>query len=118
DFQDSLDDEEDTRRSQEYLKDLKEEYQAKALLAKSKRFFKKGSQRFSGAMTSEGPQCHKCVFSTPLPPLKKLVGAEPVSGPNTIKSILKSNFIFKAKALKGVIINDPSSAPAKGKKVL
>nr|GEV87580.1 retrovirus-related Pol polyprotein from transposon TNT 1-94 [Tanacetum cinerariifolium] len=45
DFQDSPDDEEDTRNSQEYLNDLKEEYQARALLAKSKRFFKKGTQR-------------------------------------------------------------------------
>ncbi|GJZ28433.1 hypothetical protein Tco_0573080 [Tanacetum coccineum] len=41
DFQDSPDDEEDTRSSQEYLNGLKEEYQARALLAKSKRFFKK-----------------------------------------------------------------------------
>ncbi|GKA36168.1 hypothetical protein Tco_0722659 [Tanacetum coccineum] len=38
------DDEEDTRSSQEYLNDLEEEYQARALLAKSKRFFKKGTQ--------------------------------------------------------------------------
>ncbi|GKE57945.1 hypothetical protein Tco_1497130 [Tanacetum coccineum] len=44
DFQDCLDDEEDTRSSHEYLNDLKEEYQARALLAKSKRFFKKGTQ--------------------------------------------------------------------------
>ncbi|GJX07819.1 hypothetical protein Tco_0195751, partial [Tanacetum coccineum] len=36
DFQDSPDDEEDTRSSQEYLNDLEEEYQARALLAKSK----------------------------------------------------------------------------------
>ncbi|GJT76718.1 hypothetical protein Tco_1043443 [Tanacetum coccineum] len=41
DFQDSPDDEEDTRSSHEYLNDLEEEYQARALLAKSKRFFKK-----------------------------------------------------------------------------
>ncbi|GJX80921.1 hypothetical protein Tco_0329070 [Tanacetum coccineum] len=40
-FQDSPDDEEDTRSSHEYLNDLEEEYQARALLAKSKRFFKK-----------------------------------------------------------------------------
>ncbi|GKB10663.1 hypothetical protein Tco_0844586, partial [Tanacetum coccineum] len=40
DFQDSPDDEEDTRSSHEYLNDLEEEYQAKDLLAKSKRFFK------------------------------------------------------------------------------
>ncbi|GJX35869.1 hypothetical protein Tco_0247426 [Tanacetum coccineum] len=41
DFQDSPDDEDDTRSSQEYINDLEEEYQARALLAKSKRFFKK-----------------------------------------------------------------------------
>ncbi|GJV23988.1 retrovirus-related pol polyprotein from transposon TNT 1-94 [Tanacetum coccineum] len=40
DFQESHDDEEDTRSSQEYMNDL-EEYQAIALLSKSKRFFKK-----------------------------------------------------------------------------
>ncbi|GJX35121.1 retrovirus-related pol polyprotein from transposon TNT 1-94 [Tanacetum coccineum] len=45
DFQDSPNDEEDTRSSHEYLNDLEEEYQARALLAKSKRFFKKGTQR-------------------------------------------------------------------------
>ncbi|GJX28034.1 hypothetical protein Tco_0236113 [Tanacetum coccineum] len=31
------------------------------------------------------------VCSTPLPPLEKLAGVEPVSGPKTIKSILNSN---------------------------
>nr|GEV02902.1 hypothetical protein [Tanacetum cinerariifolium] len=45
DFQDSPDDEEDTRSSHEYLNDLEKEYQARDLLAKSKRFFKKGTQR-------------------------------------------------------------------------
>ncbi|GKA12725.1 hypothetical protein Tco_0692271 [Tanacetum coccineum] len=54
------------------------------------------------------------VYSTPLPPLKKLDGAEPISRPKTIKSILRSKSTFKAKALKGVIINKPTSAPAKG----
>nr|GEW06770.1 hypothetical protein [Tanacetum cinerariifolium] len=44
DFQDSPGDENDTRSSHEYLNDLEEEYQARALLAKSKRFFKKGGQ--------------------------------------------------------------------------
>ncbi|GJT84270.1 hypothetical protein Tco_1058612 [Tanacetum coccineum] len=43
DFQYSPDDEEDTRSSREYLNDLEEEYQARSLLAKSKRFFKKGT---------------------------------------------------------------------------
>ncbi|GJW38416.1 retrovirus-related pol polyprotein from transposon TNT 1-94 [Tanacetum coccineum] len=37
DLQDSPNDEEDTRSSHEYLNDLEEEYQARALLAKSKR---------------------------------------------------------------------------------
>ncbi|GJV37693.1 hypothetical protein Tco_1410170 [Tanacetum coccineum] len=54
--------------------------------------------------------------NTPLPPLEKLAGAEPVSAPKTIKSILKSNSRFKADTLKGVTINDPTSAPAKGNK--
>ncbi|GJT02790.1 retrovirus-related pol polyprotein from transposon TNT 1-94 [Tanacetum coccineum] len=56
------------------------------------------------------------VCSTPLPPLEKLAGVEPVSGPQTIKSILKLKFTFKAEALKSVIINEPSSAPAKDNK--
>ncbi|GJY64257.1 hypothetical protein Tco_0465717 [Tanacetum coccineum] len=60
DFQDSPDDEEDTRSSHEYLNDLEEEYQARALLAKSKRFFKKGTQRFSSAKATDQIECHKC----------------------------------------------------------
>ncbi|GKA77846.1 hypothetical protein Tco_0784383 [Tanacetum coccineum] len=60
DFQDSPDDEEDTRNSQEYLNDLEEEYQTRALLANSKRFFKKVSQRFSSAKATEDTQSHKC----------------------------------------------------------
>ncbi|GJU51904.1 retrovirus-related pol polyprotein from transposon TNT 1-94 [Tanacetum coccineum] len=224
------DDEEDTRSSYEYLNNLEEEYQARDLLAKSKRFFKKGTQRFSSAKATDQTECHKCeemlsdnnemvevkvlmalaeenntvskerarngewvkifmrkciseqipskkkrilgvdqltedpsssgqkdlvfvksladdtkvsipgvkrpwlseaegfilpnhdtadessVCSTPLPPLKKLDGAEPTSGSKTIKSILRSKSTFKAKALKGVKINEPSSAPAKGNK--
>ncbi|GJX21673.1 retrovirus-related pol polyprotein from transposon TNT 1-94 [Tanacetum coccineum] len=60
DFQDSLDDEEDIRSSQEYLNDLEEEYQARALLAKSKRFFKKGTQRFSSTKATDQTEYHKC----------------------------------------------------------
>ncbi|GJT50474.1 hypothetical protein Tco_0976631 [Tanacetum coccineum] len=60
DFQDSPDDEDDTRSSHEYLNDLEEEYQARALLAKSKRFFKKGTQRFSNAKLTDQTKCHKC----------------------------------------------------------
>ncbi|GJY64855.1 hypothetical protein Tco_0466315 [Tanacetum coccineum] len=56
------------------------------------------------------------VCSTPLPPLEKLVGDEPVSGPKTIKSILKSNSTFKAETLKGVTLNEPTSVPAKANK--
>ncbi|GJT07660.1 hypothetical protein Tco_0842122 [Tanacetum coccineum] len=60
DFQDSPDDEDDTRSSHEYLNYLEEEYQARALLAKSKRFFKKGTQRFSSAKATDQTECHKC----------------------------------------------------------
>ncbi|GKF46438.1 hypothetical protein Tco_0136240 [Tanacetum coccineum] len=55
------------------------------------------------------------VCGTPLILLKKLDGVEPVSGPKTIKSILKSKSTFKAETLKGIIINEPSSALARGK---
>nr|GEX58718.1 hypothetical protein [Tanacetum cinerariifolium] len=60
DFQDSPDDEDDTRSSQEYLNDLEKEYQARAFLAKSKRFFKKGTQRFSSTKATDQTKCHKC----------------------------------------------------------
>nr|GEU82852.1 retrovirus-related Pol polyprotein from transposon TNT 1-94 [Tanacetum cinerariifolium] len=56
----SFDDEEDTRSSQEYMNDLEEEYQGRALLAKSKRFFKKGTQWFSSAKATDQTKCHKC----------------------------------------------------------
>ncbi|GKB69602.1 retrovirus-related pol polyprotein from transposon TNT 1-94, partial [Tanacetum coccineum] len=52
--------EEDTRSIHEYLNDLEEEYQVKALLVKSKRFFKKGTQRFSSAKATDQTECHKC----------------------------------------------------------
>ncbi|GJT59119.1 retrovirus-related pol polyprotein from transposon TNT 1-94, partial [Tanacetum coccineum] len=56
------------------------------------------------------------VCSTPFPPLEKLTGVKPVSGPKTIKSILKSNSTFNAKTLNGVTINEPTSVFAKGNK--
>ncbi|GKA09501.1 retrovirus-related pol polyprotein from transposon TNT 1-94 [Tanacetum coccineum] len=59
DLQDIPDDEEDTRSSQEYLNDLEEEYQARAVLAKSKRFFKKGTQKFSRTKATDQFECHK-----------------------------------------------------------
>ncbi|GKD03315.1 retrovirus-related pol polyprotein from transposon TNT 1-94, partial [Tanacetum coccineum] len=60
DLQDSPDDEEDTRSSQEYMNDVEEKYQEIALLAKSKRFFKKGTQRFSSAKEADKTECYKC----------------------------------------------------------
>ncbi|GKD64323.1 hypothetical protein Tco_1306431, partial [Tanacetum coccineum] len=60
DFQDSPYDEEDIRSSHEYLNDLEEEYQAITILAKSKRFFKKGTQRFSSIKATDQTECHKC----------------------------------------------------------
>ncbi|GKF26083.1 retrovirus-related pol polyprotein from transposon TNT 1-94, partial [Tanacetum coccineum] len=60
DFRDSPDDEEDTRNSQEYMNDHEEEYQARDLLAKSKRFFKKGTQRFISAKATDQTECLKC----------------------------------------------------------
>nr|GEW05978.1 putative reverse transcriptase domain-containing protein [Tanacetum cinerariifolium] len=225
DIQDSPDDKKDTRSSQEYFNDLEEDYQERALLAKSKIFFKKGSQRptkdFEAkynnvkakmALLNSSPSFFKSsmvknkglvveayewdeedvssddnemvevkvlmaladeenivvdkesaknaegfilpnhetgrilptesqmkvtdpsvtvtdslateydsadetsVCSTSLPPLVKLISVEPVSGPKTIKSILKSNSIFKAETLKGVIINEPILALSKGNK--
>ncbi|GJX29773.1 retrovirus-related pol polyprotein from transposon TNT 1-94 [Tanacetum coccineum] len=58
--EDSPDDEEDTRSSHEYLNDLEEEYQARALLANSKRFFKEGTQRFNSAKATDQTECQKC----------------------------------------------------------
>ncbi|GJT60552.1 hypothetical protein Tco_1004085 [Tanacetum coccineum] len=52
---------------------------------------------------------------TPLPPLKKLYGAEHIFGPKTFKLILKSKSTIKAETLKGIIKIEPSSAPAGGK---
>nr|GEY73367.1 retrovirus-related Pol polyprotein from transposon TNT 1-94 [Tanacetum cinerariifolium] len=59
-FQDSPNDEEDTKSSHKYMNDLEEEYQARVFLAKSKRFFKKVTQRFSSAKATDQNQCHKC----------------------------------------------------------
>nr|GEX36687.1 hypothetical protein [Tanacetum cinerariifolium] len=60
DFQDSPDNERDTKSSHEYINNLEEEYQEKALLAKSRRFFKKGTQMFSSAKETNQTKCHKC----------------------------------------------------------
>nr|GEY42445.1 hypothetical protein [Tanacetum cinerariifolium] len=56
------------------------------------------------------------VCSTPILPLKKLDGAELSSGPKTVKSILKLKSTFKTETLKGITINEPSSAFSRGNK--
>ncbi|GJX74411.1 hypothetical protein Tco_0313006 [Tanacetum coccineum] len=68
------------------------------------------------SMTNYDSADESSVCSTPLPPLKKLDGVEPVSGPKTIKSILMSKSTFKTETLKGIIINEPSLEPARGNK--
>ncbi|GJT39286.1 hypothetical protein Tco_0939151 [Tanacetum coccineum] len=45
-----------------------------------------------------------------IPLLEKMTGAKPVSRPKTIKSIFKLKSTFKAETLKGITINEPSSA--------
>ncbi|GJW82153.1 retrovirus-related pol polyprotein from transposon TNT 1-94, partial [Tanacetum coccineum] len=60
DFHDSPDDKEDTRSSYEYLNDLEEENQARALLAKFKRLFKKSTQRSRSTKATDQTECHKC----------------------------------------------------------
>nr|GFD09498.1 hypothetical protein [Tanacetum cinerariifolium] len=50
-------------------------------------------------------------------PMKKLDGAERSSGPKTVKSILKSKSTFKAETLKGITLNEPSSALARSNKI-
>ncbi|GKB90491.1 hypothetical protein Tco_0962763, partial [Tanacetum coccineum] len=169
DFQDSPDDEEDTRSSHEYMDDLEEEYQARALLSKSKSSSasaSKSSMVKNKCLIAEAYESNEeevlsydneivkvkvlmaladdndvvskertflsevegfilpnhdtadesSVYSTPLPPLEKLAGAEPVSRPKTIKSILKSISTFKAEVLKGVFIIEPSLALNKDNK--
>ncbi|GKE58622.1 hypothetical protein Tco_1497807, partial [Tanacetum coccineum] len=75
------------------------------------------SVSFTESLATDYDSANKSpVYSTPFPPLKKLEGAEPISRPKTIKSILKSKSTLKGEALKGLIINEPSSAPAKGNK--
>nr|GEV85089.1 retrovirus-related Pol polyprotein from transposon TNT 1-94 [Tanacetum cinerariifolium] len=73
DFQDSPDDEEDTRSNHEYLNDLEEEYQARALLAKSKRFFKKCTQRFSSA---KAPDQLNVIYVTRSVTMQETAGQE------------------------------------------
>ncbi|GJV88287.1 retrovirus-related pol polyprotein from transposon TNT 1-94 [Tanacetum coccineum] len=60
---------------------------------------------------------HDTVCSTPLPPLKKLDGAKPTSGPKTVKSILRSQSTFKAETLKASKVNSASAGKLKSVKI-
>ncbi|GKC00814.1 hypothetical protein Tco_0986950 [Tanacetum coccineum] len=143
-FQDSLDDEEDTRSSQEYINDLEMEFHERALLAKSKIFFKKAEDTNASRLKVERPWLYEAevimnvidssvtdfdsaeestsICSTSLPSLENLLGAEPQTEfqpkPKTIKSILKACSTRKAETLKDVVINETinSSYHAKGTK--
>ncbi|GJT40608.1 putative reverse transcriptase domain-containing protein, partial [Tanacetum coccineum] len=203
----SLDDKEDTRSSQDYLNDLEEDIQTRALVSKSKRFQKGESKiQYSTLVKNKGLIAETCeldkeecviddnevmghmqalkfskriilglgqltedpsssglkdllseakgfilpnhdtgrillaesqrnstdppvavidsseteydsakelsVCSTFFLPLEKPGDAETVSGPKAVKTTLKSISTFKAEALKGIIPNEPSSAPA------
>ncbi|GJY83106.1 hypothetical protein Tco_0496482 [Tanacetum coccineum] len=56
------------------------------------------------------------VCSTFFPPVEKPGDAELVYGPKTVKTTLKSISTFQAKYLKGIIPNEPSSAPTQENK--
>ena len=59
DFQEESDDEVDGRTSEEYLHDLETEFHERALLANSKRFFKK-NKNFSNPKANDNTECYKC----------------------------------------------------------
>ncbi|GJU73699.1 hypothetical protein Tco_1265104 [Tanacetum coccineum] len=64
----------------------------KILTAESQRNTTDPSVAINDSSTTEYDSMNESlVCSTPLPPLKKLDGAEPISGPKTIKSILSSS---------------------------
>ncbi|GJS10678.1 retrovirus-related pol polyprotein from transposon TNT 1-94 [Tanacetum coccineum] len=132
DFQYSPNDEEDTRSCQEYMNDLEEEYQERALLAKSKRFFRKGTQRFSSTKATDQTECHKCgkkghfardcCSKTSLPSYqshfqpKLLHSSEHKPEPRHTKDFKAKYNKVKAKlALLGSIVSAPSLFLAKNK---
>ncbi|GKD94273.1 hypothetical protein Tco_1374110 [Tanacetum coccineum] len=157
DFQYSPDDEEDSRSSQENLNNLEEEYQARALLAKSRSSSASSSKpqwlRTKGLIvetyewdekevSSDENETTKVKVLMALADDENLVvdkeSAKMVNGIFLTKSqrnttdppvivtdssaidllcltILKSNYTFKAKVLKGITITEPYSASAKTK---
>ncbi|GJY25336.1 retrovirus-related pol polyprotein from transposon TNT 1-94 [Tanacetum coccineum] len=110
----------------------KEEYQARALLAKSKRFFKKGNQRFSSTKATDLTECHKCgkkghfagdcwsktsvsSYQSPFQP-KLLHSSEHKPEPRQTKYFEAKYNKFKSKlALLNSSASDPSSSSSKNK---
>nr|GEV87829.1 RNA-directed DNA polymerase, eukaryota [Tanacetum cinerariifolium] len=126
DFQDSPDDEEDTRSSHEYLNDLEKEYQTRALLAYlkdssrkvlkvlavQKKLTKLNVTNVARRVTLQETAGQK-LQEKDLILVKSLADDTKVSIPGVERPWLSK---AEAEALKGIIINEPSSAPAKGSK--
>nr|GEV87463.1 hypothetical protein [Tanacetum cinerariifolium] len=109
DFQDSPDDEEDTRSSHEYLNDLEEEYQAKALLAKSKRFFKKDEEEVS--LDDEKTEVKALMALNDEERIS--VGKESARNDNSDMSITSSNLHESSKAKDSTLPNhDTNEVPS------
>ncbi|GJR06432.1 transposon ty3-I gag-pol polyprotein [Tanacetum coccineum] len=103
------DDEEDTRSSQEYMNDLEEEYQSRTLLAKSKRFCKKGAQSVS---VNKFPLKRRKSWEL-TNPLK----IPPVFVPKYYQINFEVKYTIKEENHKRVVtLKEPSSAPAKDNK--
>nr|GEU66399.1 retrovirus-related Pol polyprotein from transposon TNT 1-94 [Tanacetum cinerariifolium] len=100
DFQDSPDDEEDTRSNDNEMVEVKV---LMALAEENDVVSKEGAIN----TTDYDSVDESSVCSIPLPLLKKLDGAEPIYGQKTIKSILRSKSTFKAEALKDCDIRKP-----------
>ncbi|GJS65157.1 hypothetical protein Tco_0679721 [Tanacetum coccineum] len=110
DFQDNPDDEEDARSSHEYLKDLEEEYRARALFAKSKNVARKG--HFTRDYWSKTPVP---LYQSPFQP-KLLHSYEHKPEPRQTKDFEAKYNKSKAKlALLSSNASAPSSSSSKNK---